>query len=138
MEDKPRCFWTGDDDLMKNYHDNEWGDPVHDDRKLFEYMVLDAFQAGLSWKTILHKRENFRKAFHNFEPDIISEYDDEYVQTLLNDKGIVRNRSKINDNQVPIVSISQLTSFIHELPMNLQYFRVVKINKVSIQKQLNC
>ena len=95
MNKKLRCFWVGDDDLMKEYHDNEWGDPVHDDRKLFEYMVLDAFQAGLSWRTILHKRDNFRIAFDNFEPAIIATYDDIKVHSLLNNKGIVRNRSKI-------------------------------------------
>ena len=67
-DDKPRCTWPGDDELMLHYHDEEWGLPVHEDRKWFEYMVLDAFQAGLSWKTVLHKRQAFRKVFRNFDP----------------------------------------------------------------------
>ncbi len=65
---KDRCPWPSDDELMIKYHDTEWGVPLHDDRKLFEFLVLDIFQAGLSWKTVLHKRENFREAFDNFEP----------------------------------------------------------------------
>ena len=68
-DDKPRCAWPGDDELMRCYHDEEWGVPVHDDRKWFEYLVLDAFQAGLSWKTVLHKREGFRKVFRDFDPE---------------------------------------------------------------------
>ncbi len=83
------------DDLMIKYHDEEWGVPVHDDRKLFEFLVLDAFQAGLSWKTILHRREGFRKAFDNFDAKKIALYDEEDYQRLLNDTGIIRNRAKI-------------------------------------------
>lgn len=89
------CTWPGADALMRDYHDNEWGVPLHDDRKLFEFMVLDAFQAGLSWKTILHKREGFRKAFDNFDYMIISEYNEERIQILMTDTSIVRNQSKI-------------------------------------------
>jgi DNA-3-methyladenine glycosylase I len=92
---KKRCPWPSDNPLMIEYHDKEWGVPVHDDRKLFEFMVLDAFQAGLSWSTILNKRENFRKAFDNFNVDKIAKYDDKKVVKLLNDAGIVRNRLKI-------------------------------------------
>jgi DNA-3-methyladenine glycosylase I len=77
------------------YHDEEWGVPLHDDQKLFEFMVLDAFQAGLSWKTILNKRENFRKAFDQFDPVRIAEYDEEKYESLLSDAGIIRNRAKI-------------------------------------------
>ncbi len=80
---------------MIAYHDEEWGVPVHDDRKLFEFLVLDAFQAGLSWSTILNKRENFRKAFANFEPQKIARYTERKVERLLLDKGIVRNRQKV-------------------------------------------
>jgi DNA-3-methyladenine glycosylase I len=80
---------------MIEYHDKEWGVPLHDDRKLFEFMVLDAFQAGLSWSTILNKRENFRRAFDNFDPDKISKYDAKKVAKLLTDEGIIRNRLKI-------------------------------------------
>lgn len=90
-----RCSWPGEDVLMQQYHDEEWGVPLHDDRKLFEFMVLDAFQAGLSWKTILHKRENFRKAFSNFEVEKIAQYTDKHVEELMQDAGIIRNRLKI-------------------------------------------
>ncbi len=91
-----RCPWSEGDNKMRNYHDTEWGVPLHDDRKIFEFMVLDAFQAGLSWKTILHKRENFRKAFANFQPEIIAHYNKEDYERLLQDAGIIRNRAKIN------------------------------------------
>lgn len=90
-----RCEWCQNDLLMVKYHDEEWGVPVHDDRKLFEYMVLDAFQAGLSWKTILHKRENFRKAFDDFNPEKIAKYSSKKVEKLMNDSGIIRNKLKI-------------------------------------------
>lgn len=91
-----RCNWPGDDPLMIEYHDEEWGAPVHDDRLLFEYMILDAFQAGLSWRTVLHKRENFRKAFVNFEPKKIARFSKRDYERLLGDAGIIRNRTKIN------------------------------------------
>ena len=89
------CTWPGNDALMLAYHDNEWGKPLHDDHILFEYMVLDSFQAGLSWKTILHKRENFRKAFDNFEAEKIALYNEAKIQELMHDIGIVRNQLKI-------------------------------------------
>lgn len=91
---KNRCGWISDP-LMQKYHDEEWGVPLHDDRKIFEFMVLDAFQAGLSWKTILNKRENFRRAFDNFIPEKIARYDEAKYEELLKDEGIIRNRSKI-------------------------------------------
>lgn len=90
-----RCPWPGDDKLMIEYHDKEWGTPCHDDRLHFEYLILDAFQAGLSWRTILHKRENFRKAFNNFNPKIIAGYDGKKIKSLMKDPGIIRNRLKI-------------------------------------------
>ncbi len=89
------CSWPGNDPLMLAYHDTEWGVPVHDDRKLFEFLVLDAFQAGLSWKTILHRREGFRRAFENFVPEKIARYGEEEFNRLMNDTGIIRNRAKI-------------------------------------------
>lgn len=91
-----RCEWPVNDDLMIQYHDTEWGVPVHDDTKLFEFLVLDAFQAGLSWKTILHRRENLRKAFDNFDADKIAAYGENDFQRLMNEAGIIRNRAKIN------------------------------------------
>lgn len=90
-----RCEWPSNDELMIRYHDEEWGVPVHDDRKLFEFLLLDAFQAGLSWKTILHRREGFRMAFDNFDPQKIAQYGDDDFQRLLNDTRIIRNRAKI-------------------------------------------
>lgn len=90
-----RCHWTMNDPLMNAYHDEEWGVPLHDDQKLFEFMVLDAFQAGLSWKTVLHKRENFRTAFDNFDARLIAGYDDQKIAALLNDPGIIRNKLKV-------------------------------------------
>ena len=90
-----RCGWCGDDPLYVAYHDHDWGVPVHDDRKLFEMFVLEAAQAGLSWLTILRKRENYRKAFAGFEMGKVAEYSEADVARLLADPGIVRNRLKI-------------------------------------------
>jgi len=90
-----RCPWCLANDRMIAYHDKEWGVPVHNDRKLFEFMVLDAFQAGLSWSTILDKRKNFKAAFDNFDPKKIARYDKRKVERLLKDAGIIRNRQKI-------------------------------------------
>ena len=95
MKQKPRCPWPSDDKLMIQYHDKEWGVPVHRDRKLFEFLLLEGFQAGLSWKTILHKRENFRKAFDNFDFNKIAEYDKRKINALMKDAGIIRNKLKI-------------------------------------------
>ena len=89
------CSWPGDSALMVKYHDEEWGVPLHDDRKLFEFLVLDAFQAGLSWSTILNKRKNFRKAFDNFDPEIIARYGEKKIESLMQDAGIIRNKLKI-------------------------------------------
>ncbi len=89
------CLWPGEHRLAILYHDNEWGVPVHDDRKHFEFLVLDAFQAGLSWNTILNKRENFRTAFDNFDYQKIAGYDQDKVDELMNNAGIIRNKAKI-------------------------------------------
>ncbi|MCO6449829.1 MAG: DNA-3-methyladenine glycosylase I [Caldilineales bacterium] len=91
-----RCEWAGTDPLYVSYHDEEWGVPVHDDRHLFEMLVLEGAQAGLSWSTILKKRENYRRAFDHFEPERVAAYDDAKVTALLADPGIVRNRLKVN------------------------------------------
>src|SRR5688500_11941573 len=90
-----RCSWAGNNTLMVEYHDKEWGMPEHDDIKLFEALVLDGAQAGLSWQTVLRKREAYRAAFHNFDPHRIANYGEADVQRLLNDAGIIRNRLKI-------------------------------------------
>ena len=91
----PRCPWPGQDALYVSYHDEEWGVPEFDDRALYEKLVLDGFQAGLSWITILRKRENFRRAFGGFEPEKIARYAPKKVEALMQDAGIVRNRAKI-------------------------------------------
>ena len=90
-----RCPWPGNDRLMQEYHDKEWGRPCHKDKLHFEYLILDTFQAGLSWRTILHKRENFRRAFSNFNPRLIARYDKKKIGSLMKDSGIIRNRLKI-------------------------------------------
>ena len=104
------CSWHANDPLMKAYHDTEWGVPLHDDTKLFEFMVLDAFQAGLSWRTILYKRENFRKAFDNFDAEKIAAYDEKKVQQLMQDASIIRNETKIRatiTNAIAFLSIKK-------------------------------
>ncbi len=90
-----RCWWPGEDDLYVRYHDQEWGRPVTDDRRLFEKICLEGFQSGLSWITILRKRDNFRKAFKDFEPKVVARFGARDVQRLLQDAGIVRHRGKI-------------------------------------------
>ena len=95
MSTPVRCAWAGDDPLYVAYHDLEWGVPVHDDRLLFEFLVLEGAQAGLSWITVLRKRENYRRAFEGFDPRRVARYGPAEVATLLADAGIVRNRLKI-------------------------------------------
>ena len=91
---RTRCSWAKGENYIR-YHDNEWGVPVHDDRRLFEFLILEGAQAGLSWSTILNKRDNYRRAFHNFDPARVARFDTRKVHTLLSDPGIVRNRLKI-------------------------------------------
>jgi DNA-3-methyladenine glycosylase I len=95
MAELKSCEWPSGDQLMIRYHDEEWGVPLHEDLKIFEFLVLDAFQAGLSWRTVLHKRENFRKALHNFDPERIADYNEADYERLMNDAGIIRNKAKI-------------------------------------------
>ena len=92
---KKRCDWLSENKLMIEYHDTEWGVPLHEDRKLFEFLLLDNAQAGLSWQTILNKRENYRKAFDNFDSAKIARYNKRKITSLLNNPGIVRNRLKV-------------------------------------------
>ncbi|MBC8343194.1 MAG: DNA-3-methyladenine glycosylase I [Bacteroidetes bacterium] len=103
---KKRCKWCLDHPLMMDYHDREWGVPLHDDKKLFEFMILDAFQAGLSWMTIIKKRENFRKAFDHFDYHKIAKYGQNKINELLEDAGIIRNKLKIH------ASITNAITFI--------------------------
>ncbi len=95
MTKKIRCSWAGNDPMMIAYHDKEWGVPVHDDRLFFEFLLLEGAQAGLSWSTILKKRENYRAAFDNFDPKKIAGYGEDKIQQLLQNPGIVRNRAKV-------------------------------------------
>ena len=94
-DSKSRCTWAGSDPLYIDYHDREWGVPVHNDRKMFEMLVLEGAQAGLSWITVLRKRENYRKAFEGFDPDTVARYGKRKVEQLLGNAGIIRNRLKI-------------------------------------------
>jgi len=104
--DKKRCDWVGNDPLYIAYHDTEWGVPLYDDAKLFEFLILETFQAGLSWITVLRKRENFRKAFDNFDYKKIALYNDKKFDELLQDAGIIRNKLKIK------ATISNAIAFI--------------------------
>lgn len=93
--DKQSCSWPTRDPLLITYHDKEWGVPLHNDKKLFEFLILEGFQAGLSWLTVLRKRENFRKAFDNFDFNKVAQYGDRKISSLLKNSGIIRNRLKI-------------------------------------------
>lgn len=95
MVNPKRCIWCGDDPLYRQYHDEEWGVPVHDDRRLFEFLVLEGAQAGLSWLTILRKREGYRNAFAGFDPERVARFGMQDIERLLKDASIVRNRLKI-------------------------------------------
>ncbi len=103
---KNRCDWCGNDPLYVTYHDTEWGVPVYDDDKLFEFLILETFQAGLSWITVLRKRENFRKSFDNFDYKKIANYSEKKYESLLQDAGIIRNKLKIK------ATISNATAFM--------------------------
>lgn len=95
-DQKSRCWWCGNDELYQQYHDLEWGVPVHDERDLFEFLCLEGAQAGLSWITILHKRDNYRRLFDHFDAHKIARYDESKIASLLLDAGIIRNKLKVN------------------------------------------
>ncbi len=95
MTSRIRCHWAADGDLMQAYHDGEWGVPLHDDQALFEFLCLEGAQAGLSWRTVLHKRDNYRKAFHDFDIARVAAMKDRELEKLLLDPGIIRNRLKV-------------------------------------------
>ena len=98
MDNKVRCSWCGNEPIYIKYHDEEWGVPVNGDQKHFEFLVLESAQAGLSWLTILKKRENYRKAYLNFDPLKVAKFDDSKVEELMNNAGIIRNRRKIESS----------------------------------------
>ncbi len=129
-----RCAWAGDDPLMIEYHDREWGVPVHDDRRLFEFLILEGAQAGLSWSTILRKRGAYRKLFDDFDPRKVAEYTDEKITELIGCSGIVRNRLKIESaitNARAFLTIQQtcgsfdrfIWSFVGGIPVQNGYVR---------------
>jgi len=105
--EKQRCGWCQGDALYERYHDEEWGVPLRDDARLFEFLILETFQAGLSWITILRKRENFRRALDNFDYHKIAQYDENKIQSLLQDQGIIRNKLKIR------ATVSNAQSFLN-------------------------
>lgn len=119
MSDKKRCPWSGDDQLYKDYHDNEWGKQVKEDRVLFEFLMLESAQAGLSWITILRKRENYRDSFAGFDPNQVALFSDDKVEALLKNPGIVRHRGKIeaaiNNAKVFLEIQKKWGSFYHYL-----------------------
>jgi DNA-3-methyladenine glycosylase I len=103
-----RCAWAGDDDLYRHYHDTEWGVPLLDDRRLFEFLILEGAQAGLSWITVLRKRENYRAAFDDFDPARIAVYDANKIESLLQNPGIVRNRLKVQSTVINAQNFLQI------------------------------
>lgn len=135
---KKRCPWPKNDPLMIHYHDTEWGEPLFDDIKLFEFMVLDSFQAGLSWATILNKRENFRKAFDQFNVKKIASYDEKKIKLLLNDAGIIRNNMKIRatiNNAICFIKVQEefgtfskyIWQFVDNKPINNKWNMINEI-----------
>lgn len=135
-----RCSWVNNNPLYIKYHDEEWGIASYDDRYLFEMLVLESFQAGLSWECILNKRENFRKAFDNFDYKIISEYDDTKIKKLLKDKGIIRNRLKINaaiNNAKVFINIQKEFGSFSDYIWRFTNYKQIVHNKLIISNSLS-
>jgi len=138
-----RCGWCGDDPLYVDYHDNEWGVPIRDSRELFEKLILDGAQAGLSWITILRKREGYRRAFDQFDPEKMARYTDKKLERLRLDPGIVRNRLKINSarqNARAYLKLMQgeqsfsefLWQFVDGQPLNNQWLSMAEIPTTTL------
>lgn len=132
METKTRCAWCEKDDLYRNYHDEEWGEPVYDDQKLFEFLILETFQAGLSWYTVLSKRENFKKAFAHFDYEKVATFSEKQIMDLMQDTGIIRNQLKIRaavSNALAFIKVreefgtfsSYIWKFTHGKPIANQF-----------------
>ena len=137
MENKLRCSWCEKDDLYRDYHDNEWGKPVYDDNKLFEFLILETFQAGLSWYTILKKRENFRKAFDNFDYKKVAQYDEEKVQELLQDAGIIRNKLKVRgtiSNAIAFMEVQKKFGSFSKYIWNFTDGKPIENNRKSLRE----
>ncbi len=136
--EKNRCNWPGDDPRMIEYHDNEWGKPLHDDDRLFEAVILDTFQAGLSWRTILYKRENFRNAFDNFNAVKIARYGEKDVARLMNDAGIIRNKLKILaaiENAKRFIEVKEEFGSFDKYIWQFTSYRTIK-NKFNLLNEL--
>ena len=142
MKSKTRCSWCGNDPLYVEYHDTEWGVPLRDEQKLFEFLVLETFQAGLSWITVLRKRENFRKVFDNFDYKKIALYDEDKIAKLLQDAGIIRNKLKVRatiSNAVAFMKIQQefgsfskyIWKFVNDLPIQNNIKSISEIKATS-------
>jgi DNA-3-methyladenine glycosylase I len=142
MKSKTRCSWCGNDPLYVEYHDTEWGVPLRDEQKLFEFLVLETFQAGLSWITVLRKRENFRKVFDNFDYKKIALYDEHKIAKLLQDAGIIRNKLKVRatiSNAVAFMKIQQefgsfskyIWKFVNDLPIQNNIKSISEIKATS-------
>jgi DNA-3-methyladenine glycosylase I len=137
MENKVRCAWCEKDDLYRDYHDNEWGKPVYDDDKLFEFLILETFQAGLSWHTILKKRENFRAAFDNFDYKKVANYGEEKVQELLQDAGIIRNQLKIRgtiSNAIAFMEVQKEFESFSKYIWNFTDGKPIENNRKSLKE----
>lgn len=137
METKLRCAWCEKDDLYRDYHDNEWGKPVYDDDKLFEFLILETFQAGLSWYTILKKRENFRKAFDNFDYKKVAQYDEEKVEELLQDAGIIRNKLKVRgtiSNAIAFMEVQKEFGSFSKYIWNFTDGKPIENNRKSLRE----
>jgi len=144
-----RCEWANSSELMKNYHDEEWGVPIHEDVNLFEQLILQGAQAGLSWITILKKRENYRKAFDNFNFEKIASYDEKKIQELLTNKGIIRNELKIRsviNNAKNFIKIRKefgsfnnyIWKFINHTPLQNNWSSLDQIpNKTPLSKKIS-
>lgn len=142
MKSKTRCSWCGNDPLYVEYHDTEWGVPLRDEQKLFEFLVLETFQAGLSWITVLRKRENFRKVFDNFDYKKIALYDEDKIAKLLQDARIIRNKLKVRatiSNAVAFMKIQQefgsfskyIWKFVNDLPIQNNIKSISEIKATS-------
>ena len=137
METKLRCAWCEKDDLYRDYHDNEWGKPVYEDDKLFEFLILETFQAGLSWYTILKKRENFRKAFDNFDYKKVAQYNEEKVQELLQDAGIIRNKLKVRgtiSNAIAFMEVQKEFGSFSKYIWNFTDEKPIENNRKSLRE----
>jgi DNA-3-methyladenine glycosylase I len=137
MENKIRCTWCEKDVLYRDYHDNEWGKPIYDDAKLFEFLILETFQAGLSWYTILKKRENFRAAFDNFDYKKVANYGEEKVQELLQNAGIIRNQLKIRgtiSNAIAFMEVQKEFGSFSKYIWNFTGGKPIENNRKSLRE----